>query len=150
MFYWGVLNAHIDMHFFYVGLGSFLDFLIFNVPTPEAYARTLVLGICIIFGYIFSKIYYEHLEYKLLLEYSLDKSYEAIFLLNKNGGFYRLNKNKEENFAYDIKDFLNLNIHDLKDKGHIKFKTKYINKDNDFINVEVIQTILFTRTESTL
>ncbi|MCW8837725.1 MAG: sensor domain-containing diguanylate cyclase [Thiovulaceae bacterium] len=149
------MNAHIDTYFFYAGFGSFLDFLIFNVPISEAYARTLVLTLCITFGYIFSKSYFEHIEYKLLLEYSIGKSSEAIFWLNRDGSFHYVNKSAAKNLGYEIEEFMKLNIFDLKSNNFTKekwlkkwyllkekrtaqFETRYLNKENIYVDVEVL------------
>ena len=41
----GILNAYLDTFIFYVGAETFIDFLIFNVPSTEAFARVIFLKI---------------------------------------------------------------------------------------------------------
>ncbi len=153
----GVLNAWLDTFIFYVGTESFIDFLIFNVPATEAFARTLVLVLFVVFGYLFSKKYYQLEDNKILLEYSLNKSPEAIYWLDKKGNFYYVNYSAAESLGYRVDEVLELNILNLhrNDKTYtieqwknewillqkkkiLRFETQHVKKNGSIIDVEII------------
>ncbi len=153
----GILNAYLDTFIFYSGAETFIDFLIIKVPTTEAFARTLVLALFTVFGYLFSKKYYQLEDNKILLEYSLNKSPEPIYWLDKKGDFFYVNKSAADNLGYSIDELLSLNTftihrHDntytkelwesrwelLQRKRFLRFKTQHVKKNSSVIDVEIM------------
>ena len=153
----GILNAYLDTFIFYSGAETFIDFLIIKVPTTEAFARTLVLALFTVFGYLFSKKYYQLEDNKILLEYSLNKSPEPIYWLDKKGDFFYVNHSAAESLGYSIDELLllntfNLHRHDntytkelwenrwelLQRKRFLRFETQHVKKNGSLIDVEIM------------
>ncbi len=153
----GILNAYLDTFVFFVGPGTFLDFLILSVPTTEAFARTVVLMLFVVFGYLFSKKYAQLEDSKMLLEYSLDKSSEAIYWLSGSGNIYYVNQSAAKSLGYTVKELERLSTYDLhksdknftqerwqekwkllQEKNILQFETQHSKKNGDIINVEIV------------
>ncbi|MCD6172974.1 MAG: GGDEF domain-containing protein [Sulfurimonas sp.] len=157
----GILNAYLDTFVFFVGPGTFLDFLLFSVPVTEAFARSIVLLLFIIFGYLFSKKYYQLEENKMLLEYSLNRSSEAIYWLDQYGDIYYTNQSAAKTLGYTVEELERLNTFDLhkndkrysKQRWHdnwrwlqevdiLRFETQHSKKNGDNIKVEIVANLV--------
>ena len=157
----GVMNAYLDAYVFLITPGKFLDMLLFNVPLTEALARTVVLVLSIVFGYLLSKKHTELKTSNTLLESSLDSSPECIYWLNKEGEFYYVNNSAASKLGYEVDELLQRSIYDLhthdksydeafwmkrwqtlEAEGTMIFETSFISKKGDIFDVEVVSKMI--------
>ena len=156
----GILNAYLDTFLFFTGSGTFLDFLIFNVPLTEAMARTLVLFLFIVFGYLLAKKESQLEQSKAVLNYSLDRSPESVYWLDRKGHFFYVNQqaveslgySKEELDALDVFDLFRHKEHcspeiwekrwvELKEKKTMLFESRLTKRDGTVIDVEILANL---------
>ena len=156
----GIVNAYLDTFIFFAGPGTFWDFLIFDVPVTEALARTLVLFLFIIFGYLLSKKEHELQQNKAVLDYSLDRSPESVYWLNRKGCFFYVNQRAVESLGYSEHEFDDLNVFDLfrhtthcspemweerwielRKKKTLLFESRLTKKDGTIIEVEILANL---------
>ncbi len=158
----GVMNAYMmDAYDFFFTADKFLNMLLFDVTLTEAFTRSVVLVLFIVFGYLLSKKQEELKVSNTLLKLSLDNSPECIYWLNEEGKIYYVNSSVAAKLGYGVDELRQRSIYDLhnhdkkydevlwkqqwqmlKKKGTMTFETSFITKLGDILNVEIVSNMI--------